>query len=387
MSDHGSSGAGALSVYAYPWDVTGDPAALDVLTSMDADRVVLAAAYHSVRAATPRHPRHKVVDARWSAIYAPFRREAFAALPIAPRAPGGWVTEGAFARARRSIAEAGVDVAGWLALTHVDGESASDEFRVVNAVGDVYAYALCPSHDAVIEYASTVVRETVDAGELSSIVVEAWSQLGVAHVSQHDKTSAAGWTAADLQLLSICFCIACRRLYLAQGADVDALRAAVRASVGSARAQSVRDEWGAVVLAARTRSRRRMLSAILPAAHDAGAARVELHADDDPWATGPCGPIGTDDDVAAGVAAVVAPAWSPGAVAVERVRRLSQSHREVAAYVSALGTESAEALAMFWEEFLAAGAGSLHLYHFGLASADRIATAIAARAAIRERTH
>jgi len=211
MSDRGSSAIGALSVYAYPWDVVGDPAALDTLASMDADRVVLAAAYHSVRAATPRHPRHKIVDARWSAVYAPFRAEAFAALPIAPRRPGGWVPENGFSDARRSIAEAGIDVAGWLALTHVDRETPSDEFCVVNAFGDVYPYALCPSHDAVVDYAATVVREVVDAGELSSIVIEAWTQLGVAHASEHDKTSTAGWVDADLQLLSICFCSACRR--------------------------------------------------------------------------------------------------------------------------------------------------------------------------------
>jgi hypothetical protein len=323
------------------------------------------------------------VDARWSAIYAPFRREAFAELPITPRAPGGWVADDSFTRAHRSLTTAGIDVAGWLALTHVDGEPASDEFRVTNAFGDVYRYALCPSHDAVVEYAATVVRETVDTSELSSIVVEAWSQLGVAHASEHDKTAPAGWSDADLQLLSICFCSACTQVYRELGADVDAMRAAVQGGVGTSHAASVREEWSRVVLAARAVSRRRMLSAILSSAREAGAAHVEFHADDDPWVTGPSGAVAADD----AVTSVVAPAWIAGPESIERIRRLSRSHRAVDAYASILGTESTEELATFWEGLLAAGARSLHLYHFGLASHSRIATASAARAALRSGTH
>jgi hypothetical protein len=374
MSARGSDALGALSVYAYPWDVVGDPSALEMLTSMPADRVVLAAAYHSVRAATPRHPRHRVVDARWSAVYAPFRSEAFTAQPIAPRHPGDWIAPDAFTAARRSLISAGLDVGGWVALTHIDGETGSDEFRVANAFGDVYRFALCPSHDAVLEYATTVVRETVQSSELSSIVIEAWSQLGIAHASEHDKTTAAGWTDADMQLLSICFCVACTRIYRMEGADVDLFRANVKSAVGTSHAESVRDEWSGVVLSARTVSRRRMLSAIHSAARDAGAGDIELHADDQVWGTGPSGTVMPED----AVPAVIAPAWRVDQESIDRIARMAGSHSVVAAYVSILGAESADELARFWQAILAAGARSLHLYHFGLGSADRVLTTAAA---------
>ncbi len=368
-SGRGTSVVIPLSVYAYPWDLVDDPSAVDLLGSLDADRVLVAAAYHSVRAATPRHPRHRIVDARWAAVYPSFRREAFAELPIAPRAPGDWVARGAFASAKRTLGDAGLDVGAWLALTHVDVETPADELRVVNAFGDTYRYALCPSHDAVIEFSAAVVRETVAHAEVSSIVIEAWSQLGLAHASEHDKTSDAGWSDADTQLLSICFCAACSRSYRAMGGDADDLRADVRRAVGTSQARSVLDVWAEVVLGARAIARRRMLSAILPAARDAGASRVEFHVDDEPWSTGPAGPPALAD----GASSVVAPAWQARGETIERIRGLARTHATVGAYVSMLGDESCDELAAWWAALASAGASSLHLYHFGLVSGERLA--------------
>lgn len=374
MFDPGTSLSVPLSVYAYPWDLVDDPSAIELLSELGADRVLVAAAYHSVRAATPRHPRHRVVDARWAAIYPRFRREAFARLAIAPRPPGDWVAGHAFGSAKGALEAAGMDVGGWLALTHVDVETEATEFRVVNAFGDVYRYALCPSHDAVVEYSTAVVRETVDSGELSSIVIEAWSQLGLAHASEHDKTSAAGWSEADVHLLSICFCSACAKNCTAMGGDMHALREDVRRAVGTADAGAVRDHWAEVVLPARAMSRRRMLSAIVPAAREAGATEIELHGDDDPWGTGPSGPLPQEE----GQSDVIAPAWRPGVESIERVGRMAGSRSAVGAYVSIMGEESSEDLAAYWSALASVGAVSLHMYHFGLVPSHRIEAAAAA---------
>jgi hypothetical protein len=369
----------ALSVYAYPWDLVDDPSAVDLLRVLDVDRVMVAAAYHSVRAATPRHPRHRIVDARWAAIYPPFRPGAFAKLPIAPRSPGDWVASNAFGTAKGTLEDAGMVVGGWLALAHVDVETDTTDFRVVNAFGDLYRYALCPSHDAVVEYSAAVVRETVDRGELSSIAIEAWSQLGMTHASAHDKTSSADWSDADVQLLSICFCPGCAQLYTAMGGDGHALREDVKQAVGTPRAGTVRDASAEIVLGARAVGRRRMLSAILPAARDAGAKEIELHADDDLWGTGPSGPVIQED----GASTLIAPAWRVDAESIDRVRRLNRIHPFVGGYVSILGDETSEDLASQWSTLVSAGASSLHLYHFGLVSEDRIATAAAARRLFR----
>src|SRR6218665_684678 len=47
--------------YAYPWDVCGAPEFLSDLHRLGVTRVALAAYYHGVRAATPRHPLHRFV--------------------------------------------------------------------------------------------------------------------------------------------------------------------------------------------------------------------------------------------------------------------------------------------------------------------------------------
>ena len=52
-----------VAAFAYPWDILGDPQAPGQLRDLGADTVVLAAAYHSTTALTPRNPGHRVVHA------------------------------------------------------------------------------------------------------------------------------------------------------------------------------------------------------------------------------------------------------------------------------------------------------------------------------------
>ena len=52
-----------VTAYLDPWDVVGDPSAAERIAALGVDAVALAAAYPSVRAATPCHPAHRVVDA------------------------------------------------------------------------------------------------------------------------------------------------------------------------------------------------------------------------------------------------------------------------------------------------------------------------------------
>ena len=58
-----------LGVNLYPWDIAGDPDCAERIADLGADRVTLAAAYHTVRALSPRHPSRKIVTATHSAVY------------------------------------------------------------------------------------------------------------------------------------------------------------------------------------------------------------------------------------------------------------------------------------------------------------------------------
>ena len=113
----------------------GDPAAPERLATLGLDGVVLAAAYHAVRAATRSHPGHRVVT-RDAAVYFrpdPGRWARSALRPVAAE-PGD-----SFGRAAESLRAAGIPVTAWVVLTHNGRIGAAAPGHVVrNAFGDAY---------------------------------------------------------------------------------------------------------------------------------------------------------------------------------------------------------------------------------------------------------
>ncbi|WP_328992278.1 hypothetical protein OG394_38545 [Kribbella sp. NBC_01245] len=350
-----------IAIYAYPWD--------DVdRADLGADQVVVATSYHSVRAATPRHPRHRVLTAA-SGLY----------LPVDPSAWGRLVPA-----AREPIVEGLGERAAWVVLTHnsVIGRDHPD-VCARNAFGDLYEYALCPSVPAVREYAANLVREIARAGA-TSMVLEACGPMGLGHLSAHEKTAGADWSAIDEALLSICFCEACTTALADAGLDVVHLQDAVRRAVGAGCA-SMEDALGPdakVVLDVRRRATADLRDQVVAAARANGVRDIAMHASIDPWSTGPAAAV---DSVIAGIDRFVIPAWELTGAGVERVAQFRR-HRlrpaRLAAYVTALPPvpARAEVLAAHWLSLVEAGVGELHVYHAGLASTarlDAIRTAIA----------
>ena len=148
--------------YLYPWDVLGDPGAVHWIKASGVDRVALAAAYHSVRAGTPRHPGRRVVDAQSAALYVP-AADAFAADPIVPGSASEWTgTDNAFGEAASVLRAANIPVDAWTVLTHSSAAGGNNPGTCVrNAFGEVYSYALCPSHPEVRGFAAGLVRPSV----------------------------------------------------------------------------------------------------------------------------------------------------------------------------------------------------------------------------------
>ena len=104
--------------YLYPWDVLGDREAVEWIKDSGVDRVALAAAYHSVRAGTPRHPDRRVVDAGSAALYVP-AGDAFTGQPLVPGSAWDWTgTENAFGEAAAALQAANLPVDAWAVLTH-----------------------------------------------------------------------------------------------------------------------------------------------------------------------------------------------------------------------------------------------------------------------------
>jgi hypothetical protein len=96
---------------------------------------------------------------------------------------------------------------------------------------------------------------------------------------------------------------------------------------------------------------------------------VTLHANPDPWSTGPS--PGLTPTAAADVDALLVPAWPATEGSADLVRRAAATGRPVDAYVTVLPPADPDALPAHVARLRAAGASRISLYHLGLASPER----------------
>ncbi|MFI5817556.1 hypothetical protein ACIA8I_00135 [Streptomyces rishiriensis] len=216
------------STFVYPWDVTGDPGAPARIASLGVEQVTLAAAYHSTRALTPRHPRHRIVTAEHAAVlYPPDGRWEGRALR--PYPAGDWAPGDAYGEAAEALAAAGLEVHSWVVLAHNSRLGAEHpDTSVVNAYGDRYPWAPCVAQPATRAYLADLAAEAAVRPGAAGAELESLGWYGLQHLHAHDKTGGVGLGDAGQYLMALCFCPACRAGYGAQGLDADGLAAAVR---------------------------------------------------------------------------------------------------------------------------------------------------------------
>lgn len=370
--------------YLYPWDVVGDPSAAERIAALGVDAVALAAAYHSVRAATPFHPAHRVVNAHHAALYLPVRDAAWSGSRLVPGTPGWMPRPDSFLEARDALRAVGLPVHAWTVLTHNTRLGhAHPDLAVRNAFGDPYPYALCPSSAEVRAYCTTLVGEVAELGEPDGLVLEACGPLGLGHGGHHEKTEGADWDASADRLLSWCFCAACVSRYEAAGLEPHRLRHHVREAVDQTAS------FPPTLMQSLRKIRTTLTADLRREVLEAATGPVTLHASADPWATGPFATIA--DDAAPPVDTLVASAWTSadqGVANLAALRPLAAPTTRLAAYLPVLPPRPADpsALAAEWTTCLAAGADELHLYHAGLASPARLTALRTALDAVRTRS-
>ena len=402
-----------VAAFAYPWDILGDSGAAARLRSLGADTAVLAAAYHSTTAFTPRHPGHRVVHAPHSAVYYPPDPERWGGggglggAKLRPVAQSWCETADAYGQAASQLRDAGLDVHAWVVLAHNSRlAQAYPEHAVLNAYGDHYGWALCIAQPEVRTYAATLAAEAAAQPGTGGVELESCGWYGMAHLHAHDKTGGIGFREAGQYLLSLCFCPACYDGYATWGTDPGRLRVAVRDALeplwrgepgGDAGGSRDGDDWAAVQALLGTELANATLRHRLVAArefqHGVIAAvraqagrecRIVLHADPVPYRTGANPGVVADDvlmadDESPRADGLVVPAASVGrAISCLNFNRLPASTVLAANHqiVSAMGGDP--------DVVPPAGATEIRLYHPGLASAQDLRTAIAAVARYRE---
>jgi hypothetical protein len=381
----GSAAAGGrmrAAAFVYPWDVNGDPAAVERIAGLGVGQVTLAAAYHSTRALTPRHPRHRIVTAEHAAVLYPPDERGWKERELRPYPAGGWAPGDAWGRA-------GLEVHTWVVLAHNSRMGAEHpDTSVVNAYGDRYPWAPCIARPAVRDYLLGLAAEAAVRPGAAGTELESLGWYGLAHLHAHDKTGGVPLGDAAQYLMSLCFCQSCREGYAGLGADPDELAAAVRAALapvwsgggGDAGREGIERLLGgdrtALTLDWRTRVAGSLQEQAVAAVRAAAAPgfQVLMHADPAPYRCGanagvdparilaradglvlPCpgGPAG-----AAGREAVLVPAAAhagPGTV-------LAANFTVVAGMGGSPATLAADAA-----HAAELGATQLRLYHAGLA--------------------
>ncbi|SEQ57919.1 hypothetical protein SAMN04487983_1006119 [Streptomyces sp. yr375] len=219
------------STFVYPWDVVGDPGAPARIAALGVRQATLAAAYHSTRALTPRHPRHRIVTAEHAAVLYPTdpRGARWRGRALRPYPAGDWAPGDAYGEAADALARAGLDVHTWVVLAHNSRLGADHpDTSVVNAYGDRYPWAPCIAQPATRAYLVDLAAEAAVRPGAAGTELESLGWYGLQHLHAHDKTGGVGLGDAGLYLMALCFCPTCRTGYSAQGLDADALAAAVR---------------------------------------------------------------------------------------------------------------------------------------------------------------
>ncbi|MFF8732584.1 hypothetical protein ACF073_39900 [Streptomyces sp. NPDC015171] len=216
------------SAFVYPWDVNGDPGAPARIAGLGVEQVTLAAAYHSTRALTPRHPGHRIVTAEYAAVLYP-PGDRWAGRGLRPYPAGRWAPGQAYGEAAGALAAAGLEVHTWVVLAHNSRLGAEHpDTSVVNAYGDRYPWAPCVAQPATRAYLADLAAEAAVRPGAHGTELESLGWYGLQHLHAHDKTAGVGLGDAGQYLMSLCFCPSCRAGYDAGGLDADVLAAAVR---------------------------------------------------------------------------------------------------------------------------------------------------------------
>jgi len=221
------------AIWAYPWDLLdeGVDTVLGRLADAGIGAVSVAAAYHNVRALCPHNPRRAVVHGEGGVVYFAPDPAAVSELRIQPVVSEMARERDPLAEICEAAARRGVRVHAWLVLHHNSRLGGQHPHATVeNAFGDRYPFGLCPANPDVRALTVALVRMLAARPEIDSLELESLGYMGLEHTGHHSKT---GLEMDDLHrwLLSLCFCPHCAARMEAQGVEAGAARRRVQGEV------------------------------------------------------------------------------------------------------------------------------------------------------------
>lgn len=379
------------SMWTYAWDVQEqgfETAVSDLRARAGVNGVSLAASYHAGRFLKPRGKAGKVYFPEDGTIYFEPNAARWANSRLKPKA-SSIVQRGdvlrKFVEARE---QTGLAVHAWTVCLHnMRLGIEHPDVCTVNAFGDINSFSLCPSHPDAREYVGTLVEDLTAGYRPDSVELETPGFMPYAHGFHHEKDG-VGLTAEDDFLLSLCFCPSCLDRARRAGVDGEAARRAVERLVVESLERAVpQPRWpdfaargpealaGLPELHAYVGWRSEPVTSLVAEIRDRADPASKVHVIDgvDGWVCG-C------DHAALAMAAdglVLCTYDMPAekvAASIQRARAAIGTEKFIGAGFRAFYPEfaDADALRANAQAAIAAGAGGLNFYCYGLIPAARL---------------
>ena len=213
-----------VELFAYPWDILdrGPEAFAEECLALGVGRIHVATLYHSGKFLLPHNRTTKVYFPEPGHLFVPLAFEKFPKC-LRPKI-SGIASSDWFDRLCKTASDSGIRLAAWTVFHHsstLAGEH--PEYAIRNIFGDVYPFALCPSHAAVREYGVALASAIRSLGVFESLDLETIGYLGYSHGHHHEVTAIPVGVLENF-LLSLCFCPACCSLGEQNGINAEALR-------------------------------------------------------------------------------------------------------------------------------------------------------------------
>lgn len=214
------------TVWSYLWDLADDgiDTAVGRLCDLGLDAVSVATAYHSYEQLRPQRPGPKLLIEPEAAIY--FRPDValYTDTVIRPRVAELARQSNPLARLAGAAAGRGLDLVSWTVALHNSYLCRSyPEFAQQTAYGDRLAWILCPGCDDVRAYVVALARDLARNYGVRRVELETCNFGAYGHAHHHVKD---GVPLGNLgrYLYSLSFSAGCCAKARARGIDIDGLR-------------------------------------------------------------------------------------------------------------------------------------------------------------------
>ena len=213
-----------VELFAYPWDILdrGPEAFVEECLAFGVGKVHAATLYHSGKFLLPHNRTTKVYFPEPGRLFVPVDGGKFPKClrpKVSLLASSNWLD-----RLCMSASASGIRLAAWTVFHHSSALAGEHpELAVRNLFGDVYPFALCPSHPAVREYGVALASAIRSLGIFESLDLETIGYLGYSHGYHHEVTAIPVGVLESF-LLSLCFCSACCAIGEQNGIAMETLR-------------------------------------------------------------------------------------------------------------------------------------------------------------------